>query len=485
MLRKKHVPVKAARRRFVGGMAALALLAGKRSRAQDATEARVTVAYGDPGRPIPPDFLGLSYESAALVHGRYFSPFNISIIELIRALGRSGVIRIGGNTSERTVWHPQGEPASPESLAINRLDIDHLAGALGGWKLIYGLNLARGTPQEAADEAAYVARVAGDKLLAFQIGNEPDGFGRWTGVRPPTYDVAAYLAEWRKFHAAVQARVPNAQFAGPDVAAASDWVAAFAEARPEGLALLTSHYYAEGPAGSAEVTLPKLLQSDQQAGTMLEGLARTANAFGLPFRIAEANSVYNEGQPGVSDTLGSALWGLEFLFQAARAGAAGVNFHGGVHNSRPAEDKAYSPIARARGGGYQARPLYYGMLMFAQAPPGALVPVQMEGESGDLRAFAVRASDAALRLYLINKHPTRSARMRVDLRHKFIFDVSALRLTGPDLNATTGLTLGGASVDMLRRGAPVTLERIPSADEIVVEMPAASAALVNFPGAIP
>ena len=149
---------------------------------------------------------------------------------------------------------------------ITPANIDRLAAALRvlGWKLIYGLNLARGAPAEAADEAAYVANAVGANLLAFQIGNEPDGFGRWTGVRPASYDVSAYLAEWRTFHAAIRARVPGALFAGPDVSGATDWVAAFAEAMPEGLVLLTHHYYADGPAGAPHVSLAKLLQSNRQ-----------------------------------------------------------------------------------------------------------------------------------------------------------------------------------------------------------------------------
>jgi hypothetical protein len=91
-----------------------------------------------------------------------------------------------------------------------------------GWKLIYGLNLAGGTPEEAAEEAAYVSRAIGSHLLAFQIGNEPDGFGRWMPRSTKTYDAAAFIAEWRTFHNAVRARVRDAPFAGPDVATATD-----------------------------------------------------------------------------------------------------------------------------------------------------------------------------------------------------------------------------------------------------------------------
>jgi hypothetical protein len=134
------------------------------------------------------------------------------------------------------------------------------------------------------------------------------------------------------------------------------------------------------------VSLAKLLQSNRQLPRLLERLAQYSGTHRLPFRIVETNSIYDEGQPGVSDTLGSALWGLELMFEAAAAGAAGVNFHGGVHNHRASDDKAYTPIARS-GDRYRATPLYYSMLMFAQAARGALVPAQLAPDTSGLKAF--------------------------------------------------------------------------------------------------
>jgi hypothetical protein len=469
-----------ARRRFLGGMtgAALGLLARGSGWAQGRVDARLVVSGADAGVPLAPDFIGLSYESAILAAGDYFTPDNASILGLIRALGDDGVIRIGGNTSERTVWRADAGPAAAGDFVITPASIDRLAAALRitGWKLIYGLNLARGTPEQAAQEAAYVARAVGANLLAFQIGNEPDGFGRWTAVRPQTYDAAAFLGEWRVFHAAIRARVPDARFAGPDVAAGSDWVAAFAAAHPAGLVLLTSHYYAEGPAGSPDVTLAKLLRADAQAVPMLDKLSGYGRSYQLPYRIAEANSVYNEGEPGVSDTLGAALWGLEFMFEAAAAGAAGVNFHGGVHNGRAEVDKAYTPIARGPGGRYRARPLYYGMLMFALAARGALVPARLASDGSGLKAFAVRAPDQTLRICLINKS-ARAARLRVDPGRGFTA-ASVMRLAGPAVDATAGITLGGASVDEFGGWSPATREMVnPAEGEFIIDVPATSAAV--------
>ena len=179
------------RRGFLTGAmsTAVGLLGGTAAHAQTDASARVAVAYEQAGRELPLDFVGLSYESAILQAGRYFAPGNASVLGLIRALGERGVIRIGGNTSERTVWRADASSAGSQDIVITPADIDRLAAALRvlGWKLIYGLNLARGTPQQAADEAAYVARAVGVNLLALQIGNEPDGFGRWTAVRAKSY----------------------------------------------------------------------------------------------------------------------------------------------------------------------------------------------------------------------------------------------------------------------------------------------------------
>jgi hypothetical protein len=429
------------------------------------------------------DFIGLSYESAILARGDYFTPGNASTLGLIRSLSKNGVIRIGGNTSERTVWVADRNPAGPTSFVITPANIDRLAAALRvlGWKLIYGLNLARGAPAEAFDEAAYVANAVGANLLAFQIGNEPDGFGRWTAVRPASYDVSAYLAEWRTFHTAIRARVPGAPFAGPDVSGATDWVAALAQATPEGLVLLTHHYYADGPAGAPHVFLPKLLQSNGQIRPLLEQIAQYSRRYRLPYRITETNSVYDEGQPGVSDTLGAALWGLELTFQVAGAGAAGINFHGGVHNRRASEDKAYSPIARS-GDRYRAMPLYYGMLMFALAARGALVPAHLAPETSGLKAFAVRAPEGTLRICLINQNITRDERVAINPGRTFTV-ASMLRLAGPAIDATDGVTLGGASVDEFGRWPPLVHEEVLlTGHEIVVDLSAASAALVSLRG---
>jgi hypothetical protein len=463
------------RRRFLLGLAGGgAALAGRAAAQEAPATARFGIDYEHAGRTIARDFVGLSYESAVVAANDFFTADNRTLLRLLRTLGPQGVLRVGGNTSERTLWRTQDVSAPRENFVVTPFAIDRLAGFLRAldWRLVYGLNLAAGSPEEAAAEAAYVARAVGPQLLAFQIGNEPDGFGTWSDVRPKGYDMAAFTDEWLRFHAAIRQAVPDARFAGPDVAAETAWIAPFAAAAPAGLVMLTRHYYADGPASNPSVTLGKLMRSAGQIAPVLAEMAAIGAAHRLPWRIAETNSVYAGGRPGVSDTLGAGLWGAELMFQIAAAGGAGVNFHAG-------EDKVYTPISHGRGGGLTARPLYYGMLMFAQAR-GDVVPARLDAGGAALAAYAVRAGDGALRIVAINKGAG-AATVRIEPGRRFSKG-DVLRLAAPALDAKTGVTFGGAAVDDYGGFAPAAREPVQfDGGAVVLEVPGASAALATLP----
>jgi len=104
-------------------------------------------------------------------------------------------------------------------------------------------------------------------------------------------------------------------------------------------------------------------------------------------------------------------------------------------------------------------PLYYSMLMFVQGARGTLVPARLASDTGGLKAFAVRAPEGTLRVCLINQNITRDERLAIDPGRKFTA-ASMLRLTGPAIDATAGVTLGGASVDEFERWAPPMNEEV-------------------------
>jgi hypothetical protein len=50
-----------------------------------------------------------------------------------------------------------------------------------------------------------------------------------------------------------------------------------------------------------------------------------------PLIFGETNSLYNQGRPGLSNTFGAALWGLDFNLYAASVGFKRVHMHMGTN----------------------------------------------------------------------------------------------------------------------------------------------------------
>jgi len=164
---------------------------------------------------MPLDFVGLSYESAQLGHPDFFSAQNTALIGIFRTISPHGVLRIGGNTGEYTTWSVNDEDAAknktPHAMGpdagtaaktasiITPAAIRNLNEfvAKTGWRVIYGLNLWHGTPENAAAEAAYVAKTLGSKLICFQIGNEPD-MDHDTGSKD-RWSFEHYWERWPKY----------------------------------------------------------------------------------------------------------------------------------------------------------------------------------------------------------------------------------------------------------------------------------------------
>ena len=78
-------------------------------------------------------------------------------------------------------------------------------------------------------------------------------------------------------------------------------------------------------------------------------------------------------------------------------GGTGVNMHGG--GNAP----GYTPIADDSGAVIEARPEYYGLLLFSLAGPGTLLQTQLSAGSVDATAYAVRTASGGLNMILVNK----------------------------------------------------------------------------------
>ena len=428
-----------------------------------------------PGQALPATFTGLSFEVSSLLNATYFSASNTTFVNLIKGLGQ-GIIRIGGNSADKTGWTGAPRTAATASDSLTTSDIDRFFGfaAATGWKVMFTLNLGTGTAAAAANEAAYIYQHYNSQLLCFEIGNEPDLYSH-NGLRPTTYTYTGFAQQFESYYDSIKAAVPDAVFSGPAAAGnTTTWVVPFAADEASRIVLLTEHYYKMGPPTDTSVTIANLLNGNTNILKQAAAMAAAASAHNLPYRIAECNSVYDGGKTGVSNTLASALWGLDYVFALAEQGDAGVNFHGGGAG-------AYTPIAFSNGQ-FSARPLYYGMLLYAQAASGSLLTVTPAiADSLNCTAHAVLRSDGAIQVILINKDETKNAFVTVSAgRHPG--SATALRLAGPAIDSTSGITLGGAGVDAggsWLASAPVENAAITD-NGCTIRVPAASAALVTI-----
>jgi hypothetical protein len=442
------------RRRFLWNTAAAALAA----KAIPARGAEITLelpAANAAWKAVPSDFVGLSYESGQLYNRDFFSAKNTPLVAAFRSLTPKGVLRMGGHLSNITPWEGVGQD-DPRQIRGVRHGIDdywewplvdptvqrnkhgiithaalrNLRGFLDAvdWRLLYGLNFASGSAERAADEAAAVRELVGDRLIAFVIGNEVDGFGDDPVFRQKGYSFSQYIDEYETWVKTIRRRVPAAKFAGPDTDGKVDsWVLEFAQRTRGDVVLLTSHYYGMGPASAPGMTAERLLRKDtQKLDAEIDAVhaAQTA-AGGTPYRMDEGNSCFGGGKEGVSDAYASALWAADYLLRAACAGFAGVNLHGGgVGIYTPVESSAHAPA--------MPRPVYFGM-QFAQRFAGGRVAACNMRTAANVTAYQ-GLKDGHTLLAFINKGPNAVA-VKLPVAMK---GAKRWELTGPSLEAKSG-----------------------------------------------
>jgi hypothetical protein len=466
------------RRQFMTNSASAALtLAVPAVLGSDKPIIGVRVRSSPPVASISPDFLGLGYEISSVARPGLLGRTNSVCVQLVRTLALDGVVRVGGNTADYARYNPAAQTvSSPFGTVVNDAVLQELGGFLQatGWKLIWALNLGRSSETDAVAEARAVLAVAGDRLLAFEIGNEPDLFSA-AKHRPRGYGYEQWLADYRGYKTALRAQLPGVPLAGPDVAGKTEWVTRFAADEGKDAVLLTHHYYREGQNPGS--TIERLLGVDPKLQTQLEQLRAASQSCGVPYRICEVNSFSGGGRPGVSDTLAAALWVLDYMFTLACNGCSGVNMETGVNQL--GFISSYSPIGDDEQGHHSAAPEYYGMLAFSLAGRGDLLPVEIDAPTSEIKAYATRTKEGGLVLTLINKgEMTSLLHLDTGSRRR---DASVTRLRGPAVDAKTGIMLGGAEVTSRGTWKAANAEVLPvHKGQLMLPMPAASAAIVSI-----
>jgi hypothetical protein len=510
------------RRHFIGlaTMAAGAMAIPLRA---EESAAQFHISLGSTAKKaVPIDYLGFSCETMQLSDPTFFAADNHELISLFKALAPTGILRLGGNSSEFCWWKSKDSdqpPLLPDSArrsdnnwmphsftAIEPVAVDHLAEFLHatGWNIIYGLNLGTGSPERDAEEAAYASEKLGDRLLYFQIGNEPEYYRDDNNrLRSPDWNFDKYLAQWITFAKAVIQRVPNAKFGGPDIGSNSQWINRFAREAPPLLpgriVACSGHYYVMGPPDNPNVTARRLLAPDRRVSQEVPRIIGVGNETGLVYRMTEGNSCYRGGKPGVSNAFCSALWAADYLLQLASFGCAGVNLHGGgaavIRNSLgnhlpgenltpdgpavAAEGSFYTPIAGSREMGFKARPILYGMKLAGVLAGGKMRPVTFDQSPQNASAWAADMPDYTTRLVLINKDDRQELQISLPAKH----DATLWRMQAAGLSATSGVTLAGAEIKADQTWKPSLEETVSNKNgELQIILKPASAAALFFKG---
>lgn len=398
------------------------------------------------GKPIPENFLGLSFETSATLRGTdgrypYFNPTNAPLIQLLETLGIKS-IRIGGNTSDR--------PSVPTPTPA---DIDEVFSFAqkANVRLIYTLRLRDSTPSQVQQAAKHIMDRYPDQIDCLVIGNEPN-------VYEHTYP--KYAEDLKKFYPEVISVAPKARFCGPSTTPGSGvWVNSYIHdfhQLPE-LYQVTQHSYPGG--NSRKVSDPSTARAamlsnafEQEYQKLYDVFVPTAKTAGVQYRIEETNSYYNGGVRDASNTFASSLWALSYMYWWLAHDAQGINFHTG---DQVAAGEVQTPCWYATFWNtphdLDIHPIAYALAAFHLADHGALVPVQLSSAPDFVEAFATIAPNGDVYLTLINKSFEATAK-KVDLRVQLpqgLVNVDTMTLTAPkaQIAATSGIQLGGASIN--------------------------------------
>ena len=453
-----------------------------------APAARVEVAYRNHPLIVPRSFLGISTEYWTIPAWAKHMSLLRRVFSLIAQEGPV-VLRIGGNSADRSIWSPKKElpewvfELTPSWLAQTSEIVTQLH-----VKLILDLNLLSATPAAASKWASTAERkLPRGSVIGFEIGNEPDIYNPASFRNiisgptkiPSRLTAASYAAAYRTYDRALDKAVPRIPLLAPALADPQknlSWISTLLSGTHHGLTAITAHRYplsACARSGPHVPTVARLLSERATSGmaASVKPAIRLARRAHLPVRLTEFNSVTCGGTRGASNTFATALWAPDALLELIRAGVRSAALH--VRDSTI--NMAFSLTNR----GLVAFPLLYGLITYARTlgTDPQLLPARVRATpSADLKAWAV-LDGKQLHILLINK--SRSA-TRVSLTLPAVGPASVQRLAAPSASATKAVTLDGQRLNPQGQWSGLASSETvtPAGGAYAVNIPATSAAIV-------
>ncbi|EKG09941.1 Glycoside hydrolase superfamily [Macrophomina phaseolina MS6] len=458
---------------------------------------------------------------------------NNLIRNLYLVTGSYPIVRVGGSTQNHATWVQNqteaivlnfSDPSAdqPDNVTLGPAFLESFKTFPDGTQYIFGLNFFDGEigKQDAVLEARNVYQSLKDRLYAFEIGNEFDGFP--VNRSRETWSLEAYVEQWLYFAGTISGNVsiPKPFFqagvfatltANPDIPQIGNtpWTAETAidhgitgtgQART-----FTEHTYIGVSSNSSllpPVPLPSLDQNLLNHTFLAHHMeyfveqSRYSVAHGLPYVIGETNSLASQGLQGVSNVFGAALWSIGYaLYTAAATNVSRLHFHNGT----PYRYSVWQPVTATGATNAtnattpaHARPLYYGNMFVANAlgnPRGHMPQngsastwkVAFLVEEARFTAYAVfsvaQGAQTLRHIALVNMDGRWSAdpakvgkEKTVKLPEDSRGAAEVRRLTGAAVDLAQGVTWAGRTVDPDGNlvGMEV-VERVQSGGEVTVQ----------------
>ena len=364
------------------------------------------------------------------------------------------------------------------------------------------------------------AALENGKLYHWELGNEPDLYSTSAqgAVRPPTWNEATYVQQWlngtRTIKEVLTQACPNLTTADTYAYLAPSFAGTNNHLNPvttfhsgltvdNDIALISSHNYIGG-ATQPGVTLQGTLMNHSST---VASIAHQTNVsallanYSLPFILGETNSLYNEGAPGLSNSFGAALWGVDFNLWCASQGIQRVHMHQGTNYHYA----AWQPIDTEKATKGTKAP-YYGNIAVAAmlGSESALEEVQIANlplESIYEAAYAAYVNGTLTRIAVVNLREynyTTNGTAPPRQEATYTFGVPAeiagegelvglQRLMANGSDAISGITWDGLSYNYeLDEGRPVRLDNVTIGEQVAVvngsvtiRVPYSSAAILN------
>ena len=229
----------------------------------------------------------------------------------------------------------------------------------------------------------------------------------------------------------------------------------------------------------------------------------------VPFIFGETNSLYNEGKPGLSNSFGATLWGLDFNLYCASQSVRRVHMHQGT-NYRYASWQPIQTVNESIG----TKAPYYGNIAVASFM-GDLTKMQMQvveipmpgiyqaayagyvnGKLAKLMAIQMNEYNSTTGTYTspdgtvaTGARPIQTFGFKVPAKYASVKAGTVQRLMANGSDAITGITFGGYSYNYeLQNGLPVKMDNVTAVESlsvgkggvIQIQVPYSSAAMVAF-----